>query len=276
MVQSGGRQSGESADAASAFESWIAGVTRNRFALLDDDGDDDDGAAFAETLDTVKCGSPCVAVKQPLIKKSDVHARRFFAGRFSLSDKYNQHFLAALAWIMLVVLMQVGMNERTVPSSHSLIEKSFVNESSMFSQSLLLSREPLGMATMEAEWAFNSPIVYKQHRFEIGHDSSSTQSLLLPTVPLHVGTRMEERTSSSAIGHEQYGFEPGIESGFEAMVGMMERAVCSYQPHIEAGHTSSSMQSLVLSIQPLRMTMKETVERYAKHFSFFHIMLIII
>jgi len=80
---------------------------------------------------------------------------------------------------------------------------------------------------------------------------------------------MEERTFNSAIGHEQYGFEPGIESGFEAMVGMMEHAVCSYEPRIEAGHTSSSMQSLVLSIQPLRMMMEETVERYANHFYFF-------
>ena len=117
--------------------------------------------------------------------------------------------------------------------------------------------------------------MYEQLRLEIGRDSSSTQSLLLPTVRLHVGTHMEERTFNSAIGHEQYGFEPGIESGFEAMVGMMEHAVCSYQPRIEAGHTSSSMQSLVLSIQPLRMTMKETVERYANHFSFFHFILII-
>lgn len=111
--------------------------------------------------------------------------------------------------------------------------------------------------------------MYEQLRLEIGRISSSTQSLLLPTVRLHVGTHMEERTFNSAIGHEQYGFEPGIESGFEAMVGMMEHAVCSYQPRIEAGHTSSSMQSLVLSIQPLRMTMKETVERYANHFYFF-------
>ena len=83
---------------------------------------------------------------------------------------------------------------------------------------------------------------------------------------------MEERTFNSAIGHKQYGFEPEIGSGFEAMVGMMEHAVGSYQPRIEADHTrnpSSSMQSLVLSIQPLRMTMKEIVERYANHFSFF-------
>jgi hypothetical protein len=116
----------------------------------------------------------------------------------------------------------------------------------------------------------HSANVYEQFRLEIGRVSSSTQSLLLPTVRLHVGTRMEERTFNSAVGHEQYGFEPGIESGFEAMVGMMEHAVCSYQPRIEAGHTSSSMQSLVMSIQPLRMTMKETVERYANHFSFFH------
>ena len=117
--------------------------------------------------------------------------------------------------------------------------------------------------------------MYEQLRLEIGRISSSTQSLLLPTVRLHVGTHMEERTFNSAIGHEQYGFEPGIESGFEAMVGMMEHAVCSYQPRIEAGHTSSSMQSLVLSIQPLRMTMKETVEWYANNLSFFHFLLII-
>ena len=108
--------------------------------------------------------------------------------------------------------------------------------------------------------------MYEQLRLEIGRVSSSSQSLLLPTVRLHVGTPMEERTFNFAVGHEQYGFEPGIESGFEAMVGMMEHAVCSYQPRIEAGHTSSAMQSLVLSIQPLRMTMKETVERYANHF----------
>ena len=114
----------------------------------------------------------------------------------------------------------------------------------------------------------HSANVFEQLRSEIGRDSSSTQSLLLPTVRLHFGTCMEERTFNSAIGHEQYGFEPGIESGFEAMVGMMEHAVCSYEPRIEAGHTSSSMQSLVLSIQPLRMTMKETVERYANNFSF--------
>ena len=110
--------------------------------------------------------------------------------------------------------------------------------------------------------------MFEQLRLEIGRDSSSTQSLLLPTVPLHVGTRMEETTFNSAIGHEQYGFEPGIESGFEAMVGMMEHAVCSYQPRIEAGHTSSFIQSLILSIQPLRMTMEETVEWYANHFFF--------
>ena len=110
--------------------------------------------------------------------------------------------------------------------------------------------------------------MFEQLRLEIGHASTSTQLLLLPTEPLHVGTHMEERTFNSAIGQEQYGFEPGIESGFEAMVGMMEQAVCLYQPRIDAGHTSSSMQSLVLSIQPLRMTMKETVERYANHFSF--------
>lgn len=114
----------------------------------------------------------------------------------------------------------------------------------------------------------HSANVYELLRLEIGRVSSSTQSLLLRTVPLLVGTRMEERTFNSAIGHEQCGFEPGIESGFEAMVGMMEHAVCSYQPHIKAGHSSSSMQSLVLSIQPLRMTMKETVERYANHFHF--------
>ena len=111
--------------------------------------------------------------------------------------------------------------------------------------------------------------MYELLRLEIGRDSSSTQSLLLPSVRLHVGTPMEERTFNSAVGHEQYGFEPGIESGFEAMVGMMEHAVCLYQPRIEAGHTSSSMQSLVLSIQPLRMTMEETVERYTNHFHFF-------
>jgi len=114
--------------------------------------------------------------------------------------------------------------------------------------------------------------VYEQLRLEIGRVSSSTQSLLLPTVRLHVGTHMEERAFNSAVGHEQYGFEPGIESGFEAMVGMMEHAVCSYEPRIETGNTSSSMQSLVLSIQPLRMAMEETVERYANHifhFSFY-------
>ena len=112
----------------------------------------------------------------------------------------------------------------------------------------------------------HSANVYELLRLEIGRVSSSTQSLLLPTVRLRVGTPMEERTFNSAIGQEQYGFEPGSGSGFEAMVGMMEHAVCSYQPRIEAGHTSSSMQSLVLSIQPLRMAMKETVERYANHF----------
>ena len=116
--------------------------------------------------------------------------------------------------------------------------------------------------------------MYEQLRLEIGRVSSSTQSLLLPTVRLRVGTRMEERTFNSAIGQEQYGFEPGIESGFAAMVGMMEHPFCSYQPHIEAGHTSSSMQSLVRSIQPLRMAMKETVERYTNHF-IFHFILII-
>ena len=117
--------------------------------------------------------------------------------------------------------------------------------------------------------------MFEQLRLEIGRVSSSTQSLLLPTVRLRVGTPMEERTFNSAIGHEQYGFEPGSGSGFEATVGMMEHAVCSYQPRSEAEHTSSSMQSLALSIQPLRMTMKETVERYANHFSFFHFILII-
>ena len=116
----------------------------------------------------------------------------------------------------------------------------------------------------------HSANVYEQLPLEIGRISSSTQSLLLPTVRLHVGTHMEERTFNSAVGHEQYGFEPGSGSGFEAMVGMMEHAVCSYQPRIEAGHTSSSMQSLVLSIQPLRMTMKETVERCANHFSYIY------
>ena len=115
----------------------------------------------------------------------------------------------------------------------------------------------------------HSANVYEQLRLEIGRYSSLTQLLLLPTVRLRVGTPMEERTFNSAIGQEQYGFEPGIESGFEAMVGMMEHTVCSYQPRIEAGHTSSSMQSLVRSIQPLRMTMKETVERYTNHFHFF-------
>jgi len=97
---------------------------------------------------------------------------------------------------------------------------------------------------------------------ETGNDNSFTQSLLL--LPQ---TRNQ---------YEQQRFEePGSGSGFEAMVGMMEHAVCLYQPRSEAGHTSSSMQSLVLSIQPLRMTMKETVERYANHLSFFHIILII-
>jgi hypothetical protein len=147
MVQSGGRQSGESADAALAFES------HNRFAplLQIGSGDDDEGAAFAETSKSVKYAIPSVAEKQPLDEKSDVNGSSFFAGRFSLSDKYNQHFLAALVWIMLVVLMQVGMNESTVPSSHSLIEKSVENESSMFSQSLLLPREPPVLAMMEGE-----------------------------------------------------------------------------------------------------------------------------
>ena len=87
---------------------------------------------------------------------------------------------------------------------------------------------------------------------ETGNDNSFTQSLLL--LPQ---TRNQ---------YEQYGFEPGSGSGFEAMVGMMEHAVCSYQPRIEAGRTSSSTQSLVLSIQPLRMSMTETVERYANQF----------
>ena len=90
---------------------------------------------------------------------------------------------------------------------------------------------------------------------ETGNDNSFTQSLLL--LPQ---TRKQ---------YEQQRFEPG--SGFEAMVGMMEHAVCSYQPRIEAGHTSSSMQSLVLSIQHLRMSMKETVERCANQSFFFHI-----
>ena len=64
---------------------------------------------------------------------------------------------------------------------------------------------------------------------EAGNDNSFTQSLLL--LPQ---TRNQ---------YEQYDFEPGRGSGFEAMVGMMEHAVCSYQPRIEAGNTSSSMQS---------------------------------
>ena len=114
----------------------------------------------------------------------------------------------------------------------------------------------------------HSANAFEQLRLEIGRDSLSSQSLLQPTERLHVGTPMEERTFNSAVGHEQYGFEPGSGSGFAAMVGMMEHAVCSYQPRIEAGHTSSSMQSLVLSIQPLRMAMKENVERYANLFSF--------
>jgi hypothetical protein len=86
---------------------------------------------------------------------------------------------------------------------------------------------------------------------EAGNDNSFTQSLLL--LPQ---TRKQ---------YEQQRFVPGSGSGFEAMVGIMEHAVCSYQPRIEAGHTSSSMQSLVLSIQP-RMTMKEIVEWYANLF----------
>ena len=90
---------------------------------------------------------------------------------------------------------------------------------------------------------------------ETGNDNSFTQSLLL--LPQ---TRNQ---------YEQYGFEPGSGSGFEAMVGMMEHAVCSYQPRIEVGHTSSFIQSLILSIQPLRMTMKETVERCANQSFFF-------
>ena len=113
----------------------------------------------------------------------------------------------------------------------------------------------------------HSANVFEQLRVEIERDSLSTQSLLLPTVRLHEGTRMEKRTFNSAIGHEQYGFQPGSSGcGFEAMVGMMEHAVCSYQPRIEAGHTSSSIQSLVLSIQPLRMAMEETAERYASFY----------
>ena len=112
----------------------------------------------------------------------------------------------------------------------------------------------------------HSANVFEQLRVEIKRDSLSTQSLLLPTVRLRVGTRIEERAFNSAIGQEQYSFEPGSGSGFEAMVGMMEHAVCSYQPRIEAGHTSSSIQSLVLSIQPLRMAMEETAERYASFY----------
>ena len=93
---------------------------------------------------------------------------------------------------------------------------------------------------------------------ETGNDNSFTQSLLL--LPQNWYRNQ----------YEQQRFEPG-----SAMVGMMEHAVYSYQPRIEAGHTSSSMQSLVLSIHPLRMTMKETVERYTNHFHFFIFILII-
>jgi len=176
MVQSDGRQRGESADAALSFES------HNRFAplLQIGSGDDDEGAAFAETSKSVKYAIPSVALKQPLDKKSDVNGSSFFAGRFSLSDKYNQHFLAALVWIMLVGLMRfvvVGMNERTVSSSPSLIEKSVENESSMFSQSLLLPREPLGMAMMEEEEAFNFVIAFEAHSA-----TASNCSKVLPSV----------------------------------------------------------------------------------------------
>ena len=86
---------------------------------------------------------------------------------------------------------------------------------------------------------------------ETENDNSFTQSLLL--LPQNWYRNQ----------YEQQRFEPG-----SAMVGMMEHAVYSYQPRIEAGHTSSSMQSLVLSIQPLRMIMKET-ERYSNLFSFY-------
>jgi hypothetical protein len=177
MVQSDGRQSGESADAALAFES------HNRFAplLQIGSGDDDEGAAFAETSKSVKYAIPSVAEKQPLDEKSDVNGSSFCAGRFSLSDKYNQHFLAALVWIMLVGLMRfvgVGMNECTVSSSPSLIEKSVENESSMFSQSLLLPREPLGMAMMEGEEeAFKFVIAFEAHSA-----TASNCSKVLPSV----------------------------------------------------------------------------------------------
>lgn len=153
-----------------------------------------------------------------------------------------------------------AMAEMNVPTVHPYQPLIEAGNSNASMHSLLVLAEPLGM------------VVYEQHSFEMGNDCLTAQLLLMPTERLRVGTRMvmmEEGAFNYAIVHEQQNFEQGGGSENEAMVGMMEHAVCSYQPRIEAGHTSSSMQSLVLSIQPLRMAMEETVERYANHFSFY-------